>query len=280
MLNNIKCEICSKETENKHFCSYKCYFEAMKSGKSTGGFKVGYLPWNKGKYGIDLNNKGHAPWNKGLTKETSELVKEISIKQMKFYSHHYKEINCLECNKAIYTTNLYRKFCSHSCANRYHDRYSGVWNRGLTKETDKRVLEISKKVSKYRMGRPHSEETRKKLIGHLNHNFNGYGRGGFRKDLSCYFRSSWEANLARIFNYLKISWKYEEHRICFEDGSILLDFWLPEKLFDIEVKGWDRDSKLKKLFISYPNYPIKIVDGETYKKLISMFKDKIPAWEK
>ena len=43
-------------------------------------------------------------------------------------------------------------------------------------------------------------------------------RGGKRSDLNNqYFRSSWEANIARILNFLNIRWIYEYKRFYFNE---------------------------------------------------------------
>ena len=42
-----------------------------------------------------------------------------------------------------------------------------------------------------------------------NKNLYSNAKGGIRTDLNAYFRSTWEANYARILNYESIEWKYE-----------------------------------------------------------------------
>ena len=51
----------------------------------------------------------------------------------------------------------------------------------------------------------------------------------------------------------------------------------------IEIKGAsfnDRNNKLKLLYDKFPTFPIKIIDGEVYKALSSIYKEKITMWEK
>lgn len=155
------------------------------------------------------------------------------------------------------------------------------WAKGLTKETDIRIVRLAEKVSIANKGRKLSLETRKKMIGRPNPNPNGFGRSGIRKDLNQFFRSKMEANYARVLNYLGIKWEYEKHRIFLKDCSILLDFWLPDLQFDTEVKGYYGNGgwKIKSLYKEQPNYPIKILDSEGYKTLEKKFKSFIPMWE-
>ena len=244
-----KCEYCGKETKNPKFCCRICANNGLRRGKPS---------WN---FGNDSK----------ITYVCSICGKDFKAKK-----------------------SAYRKYCSQKCSNLalklkirntsgMFQKGDNPWNIGLTKETDERVAQYSKKDSVSHKGKIPSEKTRKiwstQRIGHPCYNPNGYGKAGFRKDLNQFFRSTWEANIARILNYLNIKWEYEKHRIYFDGGSILPDFWLSEALFDVEVKGWDVDNKLSKLFGSQPDYPIKIIDGEVYNKLTKMFKNNISNWE-
>lgn len=77
------------------------------------------------------------------------------------------------------------------------------------------------------------------------------GRGFTRNDLKQYFRSTWEANIARILNHLGIQWNYEYKRFFFNEPinhvlSYQPDFYLPQFDIWIEVKGWmDEKSKIR-----------------------------------
>lgn len=120
---------------------------------------------------------------------------------------------------------------------------------------------------------------------------NAYSRtkGGIRKDLGQYFRSSWEANVARILNYKNIEWEYESKRFYFNDKSegVLSyqpDFYLPQFNKWIEVKGWmDNKSKirLKRFSIEYPdeNKNLILIDEHFYNNIQKEFKDVIAYWE-
>lgn len=133
-------------------------------------------------------------------------------------------------------------------------------------------------------------ETKRKR-GIFNTTSNAYSRckGGFRIDLQHYFRSSWEANVARIFNYKNIKWKYETKRFDFteENQSVLSyqpDFYLPEVDIWVEVKGWmDEKSKIRlELFKKYypeENKKLLLIDSKFYYKLEKIYKPIITNWE-
>lgn len=115
--------------------------------------------------------------------------------------------------------------------------------------------------------------------GGFNTTSNAYSRcrGGVRGDLNQYFRSAWEANIARILNYHNIEWKYEPKRFFFNEiidgvASYQPDFYLPTLDKWIEVKGWmDEKSKirLKLFFEQYPEEYSKlfIIDEKFYNKI-------------
>lgn len=114
-------------------------------------------------------------------------------------------------------------------------------------------------------------------------------RGGFRDDLCHYFRSAWEANIARILTVAGFKWEYEPTRFTFlnnNDGvlSYCPDFYLSDYDVWLEVKGWmDDKSKLRlsKFESEYPTeYGRLILIGEyEYKMLSTIFSSSITRWE-
>lgn len=126
---------------------------------------------------------------------------------------------------------------------------------------------------------------------------NPYSRtkGGKRADLDdMYFRSAWEANVARYLNWLKENkdiqgWEYEADTFIFEGytrGAMTYrpDFKVTEKdgrIVYYEVKGWmDGPSKtrLKRMAKHYPDVEI-IVIGEPEYKALKKWASLIPNWE-
>ncbi len=221
--------------------------------------------------------KGHIPWNLNLTKEVDRRVaksaKSSSKTRKKLYTKGKLKVWCTGLTKKT-DRRLAKMGEKHSMdmKRKYEYGYK-VWNIGLTKETDERVAKYSRKGAITRIG---------KFVGHPCYNPNGWGKCGFREDLNHTFKSTYEANLARILNYLDLEWDYEICRFKFDDCSYLPDFYLPQFDMWIEVKGNLTSIgkyKLEKMNKFYPNENIKIIDGEVYKRLISMFKNKIALWE-
>ena len=118
---------------------------------------------------------------------------------------------------------------------------------------------------------------------------NPYSRtkSGKRSDLNGqFFRSAWEANIARLFNAMKIKWEYEPKTFYFEKirrGCISYtpDFYLPEYDVWIEVKGWMDDksrTKLKRFAKYYPNEKLELIDSKRYREIEKKAKT-LPYWE-
>ena len=126
-----------------------------------------------------------------------------------------------------------------------------AWNKGLTKENDERILNLSKKVSKSLIGKPGhpvSEETKNKIrnTNKIKHSMGGYrkgsGRGkkGWYKGYFC--DSSWELafviyNLDHgITDFSKNFNEKFEYEINGEKHLYIPDFKFSDGHF-IEVKG-------------------------------------------
>lgn len=134
-------------------------------------------------------------------------------------------------------------------------------------------------------------ETRREKGTINNTTSNAYSRtkGGTRKDLGQYFRSSWEANIARVLDYEDIEWIYEYKRFYFKDNSSHIlsyqpDFYLPQFNKWIEVKGWFDDKskiRLKKFKKEYPeeNNNLIVIDEKFYYEISSELNYKITYWE-
>jgi len=110
-----------------------------------------------------------------------------------------------------------------------------------------------------------------------------------------YMRSTWERNIARYFQWLKVNgqireWYYEPKRFMFEaiqrgSNSYLPDFKIIEKDGRetwIEVKGYmaqkDR-TKMKRFIKYYPGYKLTIIDSAAYKEIKKTCKSLIEGWE-
>ncbi len=112
------------------------------------------------------------------------------------------------------------------------------------------------------------------------------GVGGTREDLGRYFRSRWEANIARILEYESISYDYEAKVIVLlkGDNSELRyrpDFKLSNRW--IEVKGWwnERSKLIKQLMAEqHPEIQIEYIGEKVYKELEDYYASRIPKWER
>jgi len=124
----------------------------------------------------------------------------------------------------------------------------------------------------------------------------GFGKGGFREDIGHYVRSTWEANMSRIYQSIKRSYIYEPTRFeVVVDGEELTyspDFYFPDRDIYYELKGHAKSAKKwdcscstcqknrKKMIEAVKKYDIrlKLVGNKEYKKIRKHFK-KLANWE-
>lgn len=109
--------------------------------------------------------------------------------------------------------------------------------------------------------------------------------GGTRADLGMYFRSNWEANFARIQNFLGKTWEYESQTFKLSSTmSYTPDFKIDDTFY--ELKGRMTDLCMEKFKIMNDKFPdikdkfpdIKIVGPEEYTELRKQYKNKV-KWE-
>ena len=103
---------------------------------------------------------------------------------------------------------------------------------------------------------------------------------------TCFFRSSWEVVYARYLEFLKendkiLEWKYEPRTFWFEKikrgvRSYTPDFLVIEKNSNIvfhEVKGYldsKSKTKLKRMKKYYPEFPVILIEKNTYKSVLEL----------
>ncbi len=146
------------------------------------------------------------------------------------------------------------------------------WCRNLTKDTDIRLRRAGEKIK----GRKNP------MFGKIpsikcNKNFHV----GTRRDIGHFVRSSWEANVCRIFNLLGIEYEYEVENFDLGKVSYTPDFKLGTHYF-CEVKGYLREgSRIKmELFRKLnPEKVLYVIDKRVYKILRREFRYKIANWE-
>jgi DNA polymerase III alpha subunit len=181
------------------------------------------------------------------------------------------------------------------------------WNRGLTAETAADTLWI-KNLSKYnetqkgvslekKLG-PERAAIIKAKLSKRNSGKNNpmYGRpptetktytkAGYREDLGHYVRSSWEADLARVFRYLGWGYQYEPRTFeLIDQNSKTLtytpDFFVPSMDTWYEVKGWLDNTSAKKISLfqqQYPGYKLIVVDKTAFAEFQMQYANLV-TWE-
>lgn len=108
----------------------------------------------------------------------------------------------------------------------------------------------------------------------------GFGRVGIREDLNQYFRSSWEANIARLLNYYGILWKYEPQTFVLREISYTPDFLIYDTY--LEIKGVylkNSGEKIRRFKETYPELKYFLIDSKMYRQIERVYHLIIPNWE-
>lgn len=170
----------------------------------------------------------------------------------------------------------------------------------ISEESKKRWADPKSKFNteEYRqMLSDNSSQARIRELRQGKSNLHTNARGGRRPDLdNRYFRSGWEANIARYLNFLVSHneihrWQYEPDTFWFEKIKRGTRSYTPDfKIWDKEdadpyyweVKGYmDKKSqtKLKRMAKYYPSVTIELVDSTRYKAIKKTASSIIDNWE-
>jgi len=228
-------------------------------------------------------------WNKNLTKETDERVAKNSLaiskslKGNKLTPEHIKNMS-LSCKGKSPSLKNRESISRKESVSLYWDKIRG------TKEYLDRVEKSRLGIRNYWDSIKGTEEYYYKIFKFIS-NREGRpvgitcGKGGIRKDLNHYFRSRWEANFARVLNYLNIRWEYEIKRLWNNSGtsSYLPDFYLNDLNMFAEVKGWEKDAVIVRTYeVMQDNNLLDnmlVINGPIYKMLSHKYSKLIPEWE-
>jgi len=177
------------------------------------------------------------------------------------------------------------------------------WNKGLTKYDDERIMGVANKVRDWNLNYM-TDEIKEKISQTLKQKYaDGMkipnAKIGKRDDLNMSFRSSWEANYARIlkFNGKKIDYENDRFTLYEKNGSIANvytpDFKVDTKTF-IEIKGhadgyneWGctckrclRDkNKMDMMAEQHPEIKVILIGRKEYRELCQKYNCFVDNWE-
>jgi hypothetical protein len=245
------CIICNKKHSNKMFCSLQCYWKYAK-GKTFREYTKGYhLPEEtKEKIRQKATGRGHSQ----KTKDKLSML---------YKGKTYKEIHASK-------SNLIKTKISDGLKKAYKEkRRSPI----VSNATKKKISDTLKK--KYASGEIQ------------NHGGIPHIKSGYRPDLNMYVRSSWEANIARVFKYCKVKFDYEPKRFVMKNdntilGSYLPDFYLPQSNVWVEVKGYlslEDENRINLFKEYYPQEILVVVKEDLYYLLMHLFQGEISNLE-
>ena len=108
---------------------------------------------------------------------------------------------------------------------------------------------------------------------------------GIRSDVdstTCFY-STWEANVARVFNLLDIKWQYAPKIFDLGKHTYRPDFYLSDYDMFVEVKNFmgDYSQQRDRLFRQkYPAIKLELILKADYLNIKSNYKELIDSWEK
>ncbi|WP_052001988.1 hypothetical protein [Halalkalibacter wakoensis] len=189
------------------------------------------------------------------------------------------EITCPNCNESrmVQRAHSERKYCNRECMHEHYRRFR-VFKECECCGEEFEIVPSRKDEAHYcSQNCAAAMNMQKGKIGLW-----GFAKQHKRQDLGVRFRSSWEANYARILNAQDIPWEFEPTRFKLSDGSIYIpDFYLGNNHY-VEVKGWWTELSQAKVALFLKDYPeihLEIIDKDKYKILENSWKEKIEFWE-
>lgn len=162
---------------------------------------------------------------------------------------------------------------NHVALNKWRASGAKMWNKGLSVKTSDVIKIATEKGRQTQIQNGKSKGSNNAMWGKTTQT-----KTGLRMDLGHSVRSSWEANFARILNYLKLPYEYEKHNFKLSNGSTYTpDFYIPSKNVYYELKGYEYRNMRKHelLRVEYPNIKLHIVKEKKYTRLIKFFSSKV-----
>lgn len=123
----------------------------------------------------------------------------------------------------------------------------------------------------------HSVNARRQMKGGLK----SRGIAGVRADLNCAFRSTWEANYARVLQIEGRSWEYEPTTFELPSGITYTPDFFVDDVY-VEIKGWMDDRSRRQIDefrTSNPTLKLELIGPAEYKTLTERYASLIKEWE-
>lgn len=110
------------------------------------------------------------------------------------------------------------------------------------------------------------------------------GKNGIRTDISktINFYSTWEANIARVYNLVGIKWKYAPKLFDLGKHTYRPDFYLTKYKLYVEVKNFMSDYSKERDYLfreKYPNINLDLILKNDYLEIKTNYKDLVEHWE-
>ena len=192
-----------------------------------------------------------------------------------------KQFGCTDAHSRM-SPETYMKVCQERSDNMQGNKR---WENssGFTGQTHSELVKNNLSVRAFEQ---HEDEESK--FHQLKPN-SGNGKTGNRMigDKEIWFRSTWEANYARILNHKGIEFIFEPKWFKipasdqYKETHYVPDFYLVKEDRYVEIKGFIQDDDIYKMnkFVELYNVKLELIDSLKYKELKKEFKDVIKEWE-
>jgi len=208
-----------------------------------------------------------------------------------------KKKTCKNCGEVYYRFPSQKSsFCSRECQIAWFRKHPIKYWLGkkrpeikefFTMKGRKHSDETKEKMRKIHKGKKISTKQRmqisKTLMGHPANRGSGIGKSGYREDEN-YYRSTWEANVARTLRYEGLDFFYEPLRVKFKGFTYTPDFYIPELDWFLEVKGYMTSKAKRKIekfreWCNERDIAFTVIQKPKYEQLSQQYSDVIPSWE-
>ena len=261
-------EISIEEYKKKFNCEIMCE-DKIPKGEKNGMFGKEIPESTKEKWRESRKGNGNGMFGKHHKEESK---KNMGVWKDKVLTEEHKNNIGIGVKKADYhPTEEFKQYLSK--------RFKGV----------PKTEECKRKISNKLTGTKQTEEAKANVRKANKERGYSHGLIGKRKDINDgnNYRSTSEANYARMLYYEKIKFVFEMEFQLSNGSWYVPDFYLVDKDEYVEVKGYERNGvfpnkeKFEMFKIDYPDKKINIIfcTSNEWKELESKYSSLLPLWE-
>lgn len=272
---SVKCVICGRKFQTypsvagkRRACSRQCGIRLASQTRTSSRVRVKcrvcgkteIVPPSIARTRVTCSRECQAKWHRNI------VLKSLTIEQKKRSKMIPKF--CQYCGERFFRGR--GRFCSCSCFKQSHQ---------ITKKCEvcgtEMVLRVSARDRRFCSVLCRSQAQSLGMIkGHSSGNY------GYRKDLKTTFRSSYEANFARLCNHFGWKWEYEPKSFKTSLGFYTPDFFVKHFGGYVELRGGKYRSLKKAMLASHTyGFRLAVIYWNDFVSKYGHLSSKIKGWE-